>query len=72
MKDFAHASFSPDVVKLMTVALQSAVATLPEPVRSHDVNRIAESILRTASDGERDVTALQRMALLELTLLPES
>ena len=72
MKDFAHVSFSPDVVKLMTVALNSAVATLPDPVRSHHVNRLAESILRTASDGERDVSTLQRMALLELTLLPEN
>jgi len=72
MKDFAHASFPPDVVRLMTSALNSAVSTLPEPVRSRQVNLLAESILRTASTGERDVMALQRMALLELMLLPET
>ena len=72
MKDFAHASFSPDVVQLMTLALNSAVATLPEPVRARQVSLLAESILRTASTGERDVTALQRMALLELSLVAES
>jgi hypothetical protein len=32
------------------------------------VNALAESILRTASTGERDVANLQRIALMELQL----
>ena len=44
----------------MTSALQSAVATLPEPIHSAHVNIIAESILRTARAGERDMAILQR------------
>jgi hypothetical protein len=70
MKDFAHAAFAPDVIQLMTTALESAVATLPEPVHARHVHLLAESILRGAGAGERDVTALQRMALLELQLAP--
>jgi hypothetical protein len=31
---------------------------------------LAESILRTAKSGERDVAVLQRMALLEIQLAP--
>ena len=54
----------------MTAALRKAVATLPEPVNSSDVNRLAESILRTAKDGERDIAVLERLALLELQLTP--
>lgn len=70
MQDFAHAAFAPDVVQLMTTALEAAVATLPEPVHARHVHLLAESILRAADAGERDVTALQRMALLELQLTP--
>jgi len=68
MKDFAHAAFSPDLVQLMTAALESAVATLPEPVHARHVHMLAESILRAAKVGERDGAALQRLALLELQL----
>ncbi|MBR1089747.1 hypothetical protein JQ621_19970 [Bradyrhizobium manausense] len=70
MKNFSNAEFSPEVIELMTTALEAAVATLPEPVHSSHVNALAESILRTASTGERDVTNLQRIALLELQLAP--
>lgn len=70
MKDFAHAQFSPEIVDLMTTALTTSVATLPEPVHAHHVNLLAESILRTASTGERDVAVLQRIALMELQLVP--
>jgi len=70
MQDFAHAAFAPDVVQLMTTALEAAVATLPEPVHARHVHLLAVSILRAADAGERDVTALQRMALLELQLTP--
>ena len=37
----------------MKLAMDAAVATLPEPVSSAHVQSIAESILRTAKHGER-------------------
>ena len=70
MDDFSNASFPPETIDLMKTAMDAAVATLPEPVRSAHVQSIAESILRTAALGERDPVALQRMALLELQLRP--
>lgn len=72
MKNLASAEFSPEVIELMTTALEAAVATLPEPVHSSHVNALAESILRTAGSGERDVANLQRIALLELQLAPRN
>lgn len=68
MKDFSHAAFPPEVICLMTSALEAAVATLPEPVHSAHIAILAESILRTAKDGERDPAALGRLALMELQL----
>ncbi|HXI07363.1 MAG: hypothetical protein ACRC1G_19855 [Bradyrhizobium sp.] len=70
MKNFADASFEPEVIELMTAALDRAVASLPEPVSTSHVNLLAESILRTAQSGERDVTVLERIALMELQMTP--
>ncbi|WP_168193388.1 hypothetical protein [Bradyrhizobium sp. NAS96.2] len=53
----------------MTRALELSVATLSDPVNTSHINLITESILRTANDGEREVAALQRLALLELALV---
>jgi hypothetical protein len=72
MKNFANASFSPEKIEAMTSALQAAIDTLPEPVSSHLTHRLAETILRAARDGESNPLALQRMALLELQIGPES
>jgi len=72
MKDFPHASFPPDVIAIMTSAKDSALATLPHPVRSAQVKAIAESILRTTKEGERDPAVLARMALLELLVSPRA
>jgi hypothetical protein len=72
MKNFANASFSPEKIEAMTSALQAAIDTLPEPVSSHVTHRLAETILRAARDGESNQLALQRMALLELQIGPES
>jgi hypothetical protein len=58
MKDFANAAFAPDQIKAMEEALQGAVATLPEPVSAHRVQAIAESILRSAKQGESDPRTL--------------
>jgi hypothetical protein len=70
MKDFSNASFPPETIGIMTQALEAAVASLPEPVSSAHVQSIAETILRTANEGERDPAALQRMALIELQIAP--
>ena len=70
MKDFSNASFPPETVALMKIALDAAVASLPEPVSTAHVQAIAESILRSAKEGERDPSTLQRMALLELLIAP--
>jgi hypothetical protein len=68
MKDFSNVAFSPETIAAMTAALESSIATLPEPVSSTRVNILAESILRTAKAGERNALVLQRIALLELSL----
>jgi hypothetical protein len=68
MRDFPHAAFSPDAIEVMNRAMKSAVSSLPEPVSSSHVTAIAESILRTAKEGERDPATLGRMALLELAI----
>ena len=70
MKNFSNTAFSPEVIELMTTALQAAIATLPEPVHASHVNALAESILRTAGAGEHNVRNLQRIALMELQLAP--
>ena len=68
MKDFSNASFPPDTIKVMTQAMNGALSTLPHPVSSTQVQSVAETILRTAKDGERDPAVLERMALLELQI----
>jgi hypothetical protein len=70
MKDFSNASFPPETLTVMRDALDAAVASLPEPVSSTHVQSLAETILRTAKDGERDPATLQRMALMELQISP--
>ena len=72
MKDFSNVSFPPETIGIMTVALNAAVASLPDPVSSAHVQSIAETILRTANEGERDPAALQRMALMELQIAPRN
>lgn len=70
MKDFSDASFSPEVIALMSEALDAAVAALPEPINSTHVNLLAEAVLRAAKAGERNAIAMQRLALLELQIMP--
>jgi hypothetical protein len=52
----------------MEDAMDAAIATLPDPVQSVHIKSIAETILRTARDGERDPATLKLMALLELQI----
>jgi hypothetical protein len=68
MKDFSDASFPPETVGIMEDAMDAAVALLPDPVRTAHVTALAETILRSAKDGERDPVILQRLALLELQI----
>jgi hypothetical protein len=68
MKDFPNASFPPETIGLMKTAMDGAVAALPHPVSSAAVQSIAETILRTAQEGETDPKTLERMALLELQI----
>ena len=68
MKDFSNAAFPPEVIEIMTAALEAPVATLPDPVHSSHVAIIAKSTLRTANTEERDVIVLERIALMELRL----
>jgi len=70
MKDFSNASFAPETISIMKIALDAAVASLPDPVNSAHVQSMAETILRTAREGERDPGTLQRMALMELQISP--
>jgi hypothetical protein len=70
MKDFSNAWFPPETIAIMEIAMERAVATLPDPVSSAHVQSIAETILRTARAGERDAKVLERMALLELQISP--
>jgi hypothetical protein len=70
MKDFSNASFPPETISIMKDAMDAAVATLPDPVSLAHVDSIAETILRSAKEGERDPATLERMALLELQITP--
>jgi hypothetical protein len=72
MKDFPNASFPPETLDIMKKAMDAAIASLPDPVSSAHVQFIAETILRTAKEGERDPSTLQRMALLELQIAPRN
>jgi hypothetical protein len=72
MKDFSNASFPPETISIMKDAMDAAVATLPDPVSLAHVNSIAETILRSAKDGERDPGILERLALLELQITPRN
>ena len=62
--------FSPEVIEIMSAALEASVNRLPEPVSATQVHCLAESILHTASRGERDVAVLERIALVELRIVP--
>jgi hypothetical protein len=70
--NFANASFPPDLIAVMQNALEGAVSALPHPVSSSHVRSLAETILRSANEGERDPTTLRTMALMELQISPRN
>jgi hypothetical protein len=67
---FKDVVFTPEVIEIMSAALETAIDSLPEPVSVAQVQFLAESVLRNASRGEHDVTVLQRIALVELRITP--
>lgn len=62
--------YSPEDIEIMSAALQASIESLPEPVSATQVHYLAESILNTASRGERDIAVLVRIALVELSIAP--
>ena len=62
--------YSPEVIEIMSTALKASVSSLPEPVSATQVHYLAESILHSAGGGERDAGALERIALVELRIVP--
>jgi hypothetical protein len=70
MKDFPNAAFAPDTVGLMQRALDDAIDRLPEPVKTSHTQALAETILRSVKEGERDAGTLSNLALLELKITP--
>jgi hypothetical protein len=72
MKDFANAAFPPDVIEVMQQALDEAIATLPHPISSAHIQSIAETVLRSAKEGERNPATLKSLALLELQISPRN
>ena len=60
--------YSPEVIEIMSEALQASIERLPEPVSATQVHHLAESILHTAGRGERDAAVLERIALVELRI----
>ena len=70
MKDFSYASFTPEAIRIMTIAMHDAIAALPYPVGSARIDSVAETILRSTMEGERDPAVLARLALLELLISP--
>ncbi len=76
MKDVANSvgpsavMYSPEVIEIMSAALEASVSSLPEPVSATQVHYLAESILHSAGSGERDAGALERIALVELRIAP--
>jgi hypothetical protein len=71
VEDFASVSavYSPEVIEIMSEALAASIESLPEPVSATQVHYLAESILYSAANGERDATVLERIALVELRMV---
>jgi hypothetical protein len=64
--------YSPEVIEIMSLALEASIESLPEPVSATQVQTLADSILDTAGRGERDIAVLERIALVELRITPRA
>src|SRR5215208_7133648 len=63
VKDLPHASCPPDTIALMTTEMDGARSRLPHPVGSAHIKSMAETILRSTQEGERDTASLERLVL---------
>jgi hypothetical protein len=63
---FGGPSFGPQTIELMSMALEAAEASLPEPASGQQLRLIAATILKVAGDGERDPIRLQAAAMSAL------
>lgn len=59
-------SFGTDTVALMTIAVDRAIATYPQPVSTEHVRKIIKCIIAVAEEGERNPERLRLKALAEL------
>ncbi len=66
------AAYSPEEIEIMSRALEACIESLPEPVSATQVHTLAESILHSAARGERDAGQLERIALVELRIMPRT
>jgi hypothetical protein len=62
-RQFGGPSFGAQTIALMSVALEEALAMLPQPVDDHCARTIAAQILRVAAEGERDPVRLRTAAM---------
>ena len=63
---FGGPSFGPQTIELMSMALESAEASLLEPASDQQLRLIAATILKVAGDGERDPARLKAAAMSAL------
>ena len=63
---FGGPSFGPQTIELMSIALEGAETSLPEPVSEQQLRLIAATILKVAGDGERDPIRLKAAAMSAL------
>jgi hypothetical protein len=65
---FGGPSFGPQTIALMSLALEEALAMLPQPVGDDCARAIAANILKAAAEGERDPVRLRLSAMSALNL----
>jgi hypothetical protein len=67
MPQFANSSFDPETVIILRAAVDRAWRSLPHDRQTvQNRNLIADAILQSASDGERDLVLLSDSALKTL------
>jgi hypothetical protein len=62
-RQFGGPSFGPQSIALMSLALEDALAMLPQPVGEDRARAIAANILKAAAEGERDPVRLRTAAM---------
>ena len=58
-------SFGTDTISLMTIALDQAIASFPQPVETTQIRKIITCMMAVAEDGERNPERLRLKALAE-------